>query len=100
MNLEQNGERKKTLERTLDEITKVYDIVNSTGLKSVRFLNARKVRNNIKNSDVPGIFKYRVYDGPTMIGTELKRKVLDRFVFKEPMSKPLLVITITDGQVS
>lgn len=102
MNLEENGERKKTLERTLHEITKVYDLVNPTdGLMSVRFLNARKAENNIKNSDVPGLFKYRVYNGGTMIGTELKRKVLDRFVFMEkPMLNPLLVMTITDGVVS
>lgn len=100
MNFEQGGERKKTMEQTLDEITKVYDLANSDGLKSVQFLNASKVRYNIKNSDIPGIFKYRVYNGMTMIGTELKRKVLDRFVFMEPMSKPLVVITITDGQVS
>jgi len=36
----------------------------------------------------------------TRIGTELKRKVIDQYVFKkEPMSKPLLVIVITDGKV-
>lgn len=101
MNFEEGGERKKTLEQILHEITRVYDLANPTGLTAVRFLNATRWRKNVRNSDVASLLKDRVYNGATMIGTELQRKVLDKFVFVgEPMLKPLIVMTITDGEVS
>lgn len=101
MNFEEGGERKKTLERVLHEITGVYDLANPTGLTAVRFLNATRSKKNVRNCDVAGLLKHRVYNGGTMIGTELKRKVLNRFVFmKKPMLKPLIVMIITDGEVS
>lgn len=100
MDFEEGGERKIALERTLNEITKVYDLANPTGITAVRFMNAGRWEKNVRNSGVRALFKDRVYDGATMIGTQLKRKVLDRFVFTEkPMSKPLIVLTITDGEV-
>lgn len=100
MNYEEDGKRKETMKKTLNEITAVYDLANPTGIKAVQFLNAGTLHENIRNSNVHDLFKDRIYSGVTMIGTELQRKVLDKFVFmKESMLKPLIVMTITDGEV-
>jgi len=43
---------------------------------------------------------HRSYGGVRRIGTAVKRRILDRFVIRNPnQSKPLLVLIVTDGAV-
>lgn len=100
MKIEQNGKRIETLHKTIDEITKVYDYANENGIKSVKFLNAKRGVMNIKNKNWKKQFDKIVYNGVTRIGTSLNLKILEKFVWGETMTKPLLVMIVTDGDVS
>lgn len=101
MDYPENVGRKKTLKKTLEEITKIYDLANATGILSVRFINHKQGKKNVTNKKVEDLFHGRIYTGFTMIGTALEKKVLKKFVLDEPnMKKPLLVMTVTDGMVS
>lgn len=101
MKFAEAGERIKTLEKTMDEITSVYGLANPTGIRAVKFINAKKGLLNIRNNNWKKRFKLINYAGVTPIGTSLRLKVIDRFVWTTPpMKKPLLVVIITDGEVS
>jgi len=99
MKTEQKGERIETLKRTIQEITSVYDLANEDGITSIKFLNAKGGIRKVKNKNWKKHFKDREYTSVTRIGSALSTKVLDRFVWAEKMTKPLLVMTITDGVV-
>lgn len=100
METEQNGERIKTFKKTMFEITSVYDLANSQGIRSVKFINSRKGFTGIKRGNLRKNFATLKYDGMTRIGTALKEKILANYVWAKPMEKPLLVMIITDGEVS
>ncbi|KAI5839385.1 hypothetical protein DFP73DRAFT_634587 [Morchella snyderi] len=99
MKTEQGGERIKTLHSTIDAITRVYDLANENGMKSVEFFNGDDGIENVKNKNWEINFNERVYNGVTKIGTSLSQKILNRFVWGREMKKPLLVMIITDGDV-
>lgn len=100
MNDEENGSRKETLLATMTEITKVYDLANPQGILSIRFLNTLKGKRNANKEKAVALLKGHSYWGSTKIGTVLDKKVLQRFVWgPDPLKKPLLVMTITDGDV-
>lgn len=96
----QRGERIKTLKRCMQEITSVYDLANAKGIHSVQFINANQELRNFKNKDIRRNFGVRRYDGMSRIGTALKVKILDPVVWKDRMLKPVLVMIVTDGDVS
>jgi hypothetical protein len=98
MKYEENGERIKTLQKTLDNIANVYGLARDQGIITVRFLNAPQGKKNVTVKTVKSVLKNHNYGGVTRIGTELKKKILDRFVNKD-MAKPLLIMIITDGAV-
>lgn len=100
METEQDGQRIQTLKKTMSEITAIYDLANPTGIRSVRFLNAKTGLLNVKSTNWKKRFNAHDYTGVTRIGTSLQKKILDRFVYERRMEKPLLIITITDGDVS
>lgn len=100
MNYAEGGDRKKTLKKTLEQITKIYDQANGTGILSVRFINNTKGRKNVTHAKVDSLLDDRKYEGGTMIGTALEKRVIQPFVLTKKMVKPLLVMTITDGIVS
>lgn len=100
METEQNGERIKTFKRTMAEITSVYDLANPRGIRSVKFINSKKGFMNIRRGHLKKNFASLKYDGMTRIGTALKERILTPYVWTNPMTKPLLVMIITDGEVS
>lgn len=100
MQTEQKGDRIKTLKKAMQGITSVYDLANPNGIRAVKFINAKQGIRNYKNKSWKKNFGTRRYDGMTRIGTALKAKILDQLVWKDPMTKPLLVMIITDGDVS
>ncbi|KAL0631443.1 hypothetical protein Q9L58_009688 [Maublancomyces gigas] len=97
METEQEGQRIVTLKSTMKEITSVYDLANPKGIRSIKFLNAKKGLQNIKSSNWRKKFEAHDYNGMTRIGTSLQKKILDKFVWESKMIKPLLVMIITDG---
>jgi hypothetical protein len=101
MKLQENAKRIATLERALQQVADIYTLANPSGIKSVRFLNHRQGKANVKKEDVPGVIGRCAWIGLTMMGSELRRKILLPFVLKDvaAMKKPLLVMIITDGQV-
>ncbi|KAL0630726.1 hypothetical protein Q9L58_010425 [Maublancomyces gigas] len=98
METEQGGERIKTFKRTMAEITSVYDLANPRGIRSVKFINSKKGFMNIRRGHLKKNFGSLKYDGMTRIGSALKERILTPHVWANPMTKPLLVMIITDGE--
>lgn len=96
---DQGGERIKILQRLLNAIASVYSLARENGILTARFLNAPQGKKNITPRTVKTVMKGHDYAGITRVGTELKRKILDRFVLGVEMKKPLLVIVIADQSV-
>ena len=95
---EENGQRKETLIQFVDHITEIYSMANPSGLLAMRFMNSRVGKKNWTGKSQEYL-DHHSYGGVTRIGTELKKKILDRFVIGKPQSKPLLVLIVTDGAV-
>lgn len=100
-----SGESTKTLRNTLKEIVQIYNLANENGIKSIRFINHHKGKGNVKLGDLENVVDRCSRVGVTRIGTELHRKILIPFALgskekKVTMTKPLLVMVITDGTVS
>ncbi|KAF8539585.1 hypothetical protein BDD12DRAFT_837137 [Trichophaea hybrida] len=94
--------RQETLLEVLRQVCATYECTRSNGIISAKFFNARRgwgnVDTNKYNTKKDPAYKCQ---GVTRIGTELKRKIIDQYVFKEnfTMERPLLVVVITDGKV-
>lgn len=95
----QRGDRIKQLQRLLNTIASVYSLAREQGIVSVRFLNAPKGKKNVNDETVKTVLKDHDYLGITRVGTGLKEQIVDKFVRQSEMSKPLLVIVITDNPV-
>lgn len=96
---DQKGARIVTLQKILNSITGIYNLAREQGIMTVRFLNATKGKRNVTTKTVKTVIKGHDYGGITRIGTELKKKILDKFVLGMEMKKPLLIMVITDGGV-
>ena len=96
---EEKGKRKETLVQFIDYITEICSMANESGIFAMRFMNSGGGKKNWtgKSKDY---LDCHSYGNVTRIGTELKRKILDKFAIGNPnQSKPLLVIIVTDGAV-
>ncbi|KAF8248704.1 hypothetical protein K440DRAFT_642123 [Wilcoxina mikolae CBS 423.85] len=98
MKTEEKGSRKKALEKTLKIVSWVYTLARPDGIVAIKYLNAKQGESDVMPGHVKKIIKEHKFQGWTRIGTKMKNKVFDNFV-KPDMKKPLLVITITDGDV-
>lgn len=92
------------LTKIVQKTASVATLFDDDGI-SVRFMNGKKDRDHIvSESDVMRLLMEAKPCGLTPIGTSLKSKVLDPYLqtLKRPQDrtklKPLLVITITDGE--
>lgn len=100
METEQNGDRINSMKKTVEYITSVYDLANPTGIRVVKFINSKRRFLNIRRKHCRKLFMGVEYDGMSRIGTALELKILDQEVWRVKMEKPLLVMIITDGDVS
>lgn len=100
MESEQNGTRIQSLNAIVEDITSVYDLANPSGIRSIEFVNRATGLWHVRSEDWRKESSGVQYDGMSRIGTALKLKILDQYVWKNKMTKPLLVIIITDGDVS
>lgn len=96
------SERKmEALRGTLKLICGIYSHINANGIKSVRYINNRRGKAKVTTEKVDAVIEGCARAGMSRVGAELRRKVLQQFVFKDGvvMTKPLLVIVISDGTV-
>jgi len=96
---EESGKRKKTLIQFIDHITGIYSMANESGILAIRFMNRSGGRNNWIGKSQECL-DHHSYGGVTRIGTELKKKILNRFALGNGnQSKPLLVLIVTSSAV-
>lgn len=105
MQFEEEGERLKDLRLILDRVSFAASLFDEDGI-SVRFMNessAGEFRfDNVRSeAEVQRIMSQVRFSGLTPLGTALKDKVVEevlRQARQGSLRKPVLVITITDGQ--
>ena len=97
MGINENGGRAKTLATTLKATSTVYSFARTKGINAIRFLNTSTVYTNITSKMITPLMKKIEFEGLTDIGTKLRDKVLVNYV-KPEMTKPLLVIFLTDAE--
>lgn len=101
---EANDVRIKTLQQVLDVIKYIYYLSQLPGqktIKSIQFLNNGPGGTDVDETNFPSAVAHPAdeYSGITMIGTELEKKILTPLV-TPAIARPLLVMIITDGDVS
>lgn len=99
---EEKGVRKDQLRQIIGIVATAASTFDEDGI-SVRFMNSMEMGDGIRNADDVDMLVSRVrFQGLTPLGTNLRNKVLDPMVVGPArtgrLNKPVLVITITDGQ--
>lgn len=105
MQFEEKGERIKDLQLVLQRVAFAATLFDEDGI-DVRFMNsdppAQQTSGVRSEAQVEQLLQGHRFSGLTPMGTNLKKKVIDdifvRALRSGRMQKPLLVITITDGQ--
>lgn len=102
MAFEENGERIDDLKLILSRVAFATSLFDEDGIQ-VRFMNSTDQGNGIKNEQmVTEMVSRTKFSGLTPMGRELQNKILGPLVVGPARSgalqKPILVITITDGQ--
>lgn len=110
MKFEENGERIEDLRLVLSRVAYAATLFDDDGI-SLRFMNRppgggpqldeirneQQITNLIGQRGQEGQIKFQ---GLTPLGTQLREQVVDPLIVRKPggLKKPVLVITITDGQ--
>lgn len=99
---EENGVRKEQLKHIISIVATAASSFDQDGI-SVRFMNSMEVGDGIRSADDVNMLVSRVrFQGLTPLGTNLRNKVIEPMVVGPAragrLDKPVLVITITDGQ--
>ncbi|TIA53141.1 hypothetical protein D6C83_04403 [Aureobasidium pullulans] len=105
MKFEENGERIKDLQLILERVATAATLFDDDGI-SVRFMNDNPPQHMIEHikteQQIQQLIAGHKFSGLTPMGTELRKKVIDGIfvpaIRSRQMRKPVLVITITDGQ--
>ncbi|KAI4716157.1 hypothetical protein E4T48_07643 [Aureobasidium sp. EXF-10727] len=105
MKFEENGERIKDLQLILERVATAATLFDDDGI-SVRFMNDNPPQHMVEHikteQQISQLVSGHKFSGLTPMGTELRKKVVDGIVVpairSRQMRKPILVITITDGQ--
>ena len=102
MQLEEGGERIKDLKLILSRVAYAASLFDNDGVQ-VRFMNSNAQGNNVRTEqEVEELVRSVSFSGLTPMGTSLRNKILDPLVVGPAragrLNKPVLVITITDGQ--
>jgi hypothetical protein len=99
---EEKGMRKEQLRQILGIVATGASTFDQDGI-SVRFMNSNEIGDGIRSVDDVNMLVSRVrFAGLTPLGTSLRNKVLEPMVVAPAragrLQKPVLIITITDGQ--
>ncbi|KAH0366707.1 hypothetical protein KCU65_g5090, partial [Aureobasidium melanogenum] len=105
MKFEENGERIKDLQLILERVATAATLFDDDGI-SVRFMNDNPPQHMVEHikteQQISQLVSGHKFSGLTPMGTELRKKVVDGIITpairSRQMRKPILVITITDGQ--
>jgi hypothetical protein len=102
MQFEENGERIDDLKLILARVAFATSLFDEDGIQ-VRFMNSPDQGNNIRSEQqVNEMIARTRFSGLTPMGRELQNKILAPLVLQNArngsLRKPVLVITITDGQ--
>jgi len=105
MSFEENGERIKDLQLILQRAAFAATLFDDDGVE-LRFMNEdlplQEVSHIRSEQQIEQILSRKRYKGLTPFGTELRRKIVDPILISKlnsgQMQKPLLIISITDGQ--
>ena len=102
MLIEEGGERIKDLMLILGRVAYAASLFDRDGIQ-VRFMNSSVQGNSIRTeSEAESLVRNVSFSGLTPMGTSLRSKVIDPLVLQPAragqLNKPVLVITITDGQ--
>ncbi|KIW64526.1 hypothetical protein, variant [Phialophora macrospora] len=102
MQFEENGERIDDLKLILSRVAFATSLFDEDGIQ-VRFMNSPDQGNNIRSEQqVNEMIARTRFSGLTPMGRELQNKILGPLVLENArrgtLRKPVLVITITDGQ--
>jgi hypothetical protein len=99
---EESGRRLGCLQRCVQQFSDIYALARPMGIVSINMLNDPDSYANVRPSEIMDLLHKHTYAGLTRIRTQLKAKILDPLVNNkaEKTEKPLLIITITDGDVS
>jgi len=106
MSFEENGERIKDLQLILQRVAFAATLFDDDGI-DVRFMNDESMPPNMlsgirSEQQVEQLLANKRYKGLTPFGTMLRQKVIDPILIPKlrsrQLQKPLLIISITDGQ--
>ena len=102
MQFEENGERIDDLKLILSRVAFATSLFDEDGIQ-VRFMNSTAQGNNIRSEQhVNQLIQTVKFSGMTPMARELQNKILEPLVLQPArngtLRKPVLVITITDGQ--
>ncbi|KAL3161824.1 hypothetical protein ABBQ38_008914 [Trebouxia sp. C0009 RCD-2024] len=102
MIFEEGGTRIDDLKLILAKVAEVATLFDDDGIV-VRFMNSQIQGNGIRNAqEANNLIQNVRFTGMTPLGTNLNEKVISPFlasgVQKRNLEKPILVITITDGE--
>ncbi|PSK43156.1 Cell morphoproteinsis protein PAG1 [Elsinoe australis] len=105
MQFEEKGERIKDLQVILERVAFASTLFDDDGIE-IRFMNQDPPANmtsGVKSQDqINQLMNGHRFSGLTPMGTNLRKKVIDDIFLRNlrsgRMRKPVLVITITDGQ--
>ena len=102
MAFEENGSRIDDLKLILSRVSYAASLFDDDGVQ-IRFLNSPVNGDGIRNEQqVQDLIARAKFSGLTQVGTKLQEKILEPLVLgparARQLRKPVLVITITDGQ--
>lgn len=102
MKSEEGGERIPTLQKAVKIIAQMYSLVAEPGrgILAIRWFNSREGPNMVTEEAANTLVSSHHYGALTRIGSALKSKVLTPFLYNATLEKPLLVMIVTDGEVS
>lgn len=89
--------RKEALRCCLSHIAEVYTLARPDGIFAIEFLNSLEAEGDVLQKHVDEIINEHTFSGCTRIGSQMEHNILSEFI--PHLERPLLVITITDGDV-
>ncbi|SGY20220.1 BQ5605_C017g08535 [Microbotryum silenes-dioicae] len=102
MSFEENGSRIEDLKMIVSKVASAASLFDQDGIQ-VRFMNSPVEGNNINSEAAASALVTQVkFSGLTPLGTAMHCKILEPLVLQPArqgrLQKPVLIITITDGQ--
>jgi hypothetical protein len=99
MGTSEAGKRKRQLQQGLQTIARIFSTITKRRIKKITFTNQREEKNDVREEDIPDLVSKHRFANVTQLEKALKDRILDPLVNNRQLSKPLLIVTITDCKV-